>query len=75
MNHDHLQSIQNKPVVVQKMYHSNKRTLLVGEGDFSFASSLATQYGVANNIVATSLDSRGMPTCYHFFFKSSFVLH
>ncbi|KAL4554659.1 hypothetical protein LXL04_037258 [Taraxacum kok-saghyz] len=40
-----------------KHYSSNHQILLVGEGDFSFALSLATSFGSASNIVATSLDS------------------
>ncbi|CAN6684221.1 unnamed protein product [Malus baccata var. baccata] len=38
-------------------YSSSQKILLVGEGNFSFAASLATAFGSANNIVATSLDS------------------
>ncbi|XP_050235992.1 uncharacterized protein LOC126686025 [Mercurialis annua] len=38
-------------------YSSIHRILLVGEGDFSFSSSLAQSLGSASNIVATSLDS------------------
>ncbi|PKI78817.1 hypothetical protein CRG98_000777 [Punica granatum] len=44
-------------------YSSNHNILLVGEGDFSFATCLAQAFGSAPNIVATSLDSRG------FFYK------
>ncbi|KAH9312858.1 hypothetical protein KI387_027893, partial [Taxus chinensis] len=39
-------------------YSSLHRILLVGEGDFSFSSALATKFGHADNIVSTSLDSR-----------------
>ncbi|XP_031405807.1 uncharacterized protein LOC116214556 [Punica granatum] len=39
-------------------YSSNHNILLVGEGDFSFATCLAQAFGSAPNIVATSLDSR-----------------
>ncbi|KAG8661425.1 heavy metal-associated isoprenylated plant protein 41 isoform X1 [Manihot esculenta] len=39
-----------------KHYSSNHHILLVGEGDFSFSSSLARAFGSASNIVATSLD-------------------
>ncbi|XP_052621159.1 heavy metal-associated isoprenylated plant protein 41-like [Lactuca sativa] len=42
-----------------KHYSSNHQILLVGEGDFSFALSLAMSFGSASNIVATSLDSYG----------------
>ncbi|GFP90972.1 uncharacterized protein at4g26485 [Phtheirospermum japonicum] len=41
-------------------YSSRHRILLVGEGDFSFALCLATAFGDASNIVATSLDSEEM---------------
>ncbi|WCJ32554.1 hypothetical protein M5689_013974 [Euphorbia peplus] len=40
-----------------KHYSSNQRILLVGEGDFSFSTTLASHFGSASNIVATSLDS------------------
>ncbi|GLU23991.1 hypothetical protein SLE2022_399640 [Rubroshorea leprosula] len=40
------------------MYSGNHNILLVGEGDFSFSLTLATRFGSASNIVATSLDSR-----------------
>ncbi|GLJ08326.1 hypothetical protein SUGI_0086550 [Cryptomeria japonica] len=39
-------------------YSSLHRILLVGEGDFSFSSTLATRLERAANIVATSLDSQ-----------------
>ncbi|KAH0461956.1 hypothetical protein IEQ34_009531 [Dendrobium chrysotoxum] len=38
-------------------YCSAHKILLVGEGDFSFSLYLATAFGSAFNIVATSLDS------------------
>ncbi|XXG80117.1 hypothetical protein AAC387_Pa09g1055 [Persea americana] len=41
-----------------KHYSSSHRILLVGEGDFSFSACLARAFGSANNMVATSLDSR-----------------
>jgi len=40
-------------------YSSRHQILLVGEGNFSFAASLAIVFGSAHNMVATSLDSRG----------------
>ncbi|XP_004308252.1 PREDICTED: uncharacterized protein At4g26485-like [Fragaria vesca subsp. vesca] len=39
-------------------YSSKRKILLVGEGNFSFASCLAKGFGSAKNMVATSLDSR-----------------
>ncbi|XP_050149617.1 uncharacterized protein At4g26485-like isoform X3 [Malus sylvestris] len=39
-------------------YSSSQKILLVGEGNFSFAACLATAFGSANNIVATTLDSK-----------------
>ncbi|XP_057983362.1 uncharacterized protein At4g26485-like [Malania oleifera] len=41
-----------------KHYSSSHRILLVGEGNFSFAASLANAFGSASNIFATSLDSK-----------------
>ncbi|BBH01456.1 hypothetical protein with DUF2431 [Prunus dulcis] len=41
-----------------KHYSSCHRILLVGEGDFSFSVCLARAFGLAVNMVATSLDSR-----------------
>ncbi|KMT09965.1 hypothetical protein BVRB_5g121820 [Beta vulgaris subsp. vulgaris] len=41
-------------------YTSSQKILLVGEGDFSFALSLARAFGTAYNMVATSLDSLEM---------------
>jgi len=42
-----------------KHYSSKHQILLVGEGDFSFSCSLATCFGSASNIYASSLDSYG----------------
>lgn len=39
--------------------YSNKKILVVGEGDFSFSLSLAKALASATNITATSLDTRG----------------
>ncbi|CAN0922852.1 Heavy metal-associated isoprenylated plant protein 41 [Linum grandiflorum] len=39
-------------------YSSDQQILLVGEGDFSFSLCLATAFGSASNIVATSLDTK-----------------
>lgn len=44
-----------------KHYSSHHKILLVGEGDFSFSLSLANAFGSASNMVATSLDSKGVP--------------
>ncbi|XP_061342204.1 uncharacterized protein At4g26485-like [Gastrolobium bilobum] len=41
-----------------KHYSSYHKTLLVGEGDFSFSLCLAKAFGSASNMVATSLDSK-----------------
>ncbi|XP_062016001.1 uncharacterized protein At4g26485-like [Rosa rugosa] len=41
-----------------KHYTNYQRILLVGEGDFSFAVSLARAFGSSRNMVATSLDDR-----------------
>ncbi|KAB1217254.1 hypothetical protein CJ030_MR4G021067 [Morella rubra] len=41
-------------------YCSSHQILLVGEGDFSFAASLARKFGDAVNMIATSLDSKGI---------------
>jgi 25S rRNA (uracil2634-N3)-methyltransferase len=41
-----------------KHYSNVHQILLVGEGDFSFSSALANAFGSAENMVATSLDSR-----------------
>ncbi|KAG8376838.1 hypothetical protein BUALT_Bualt09G0105500 [Buddleja alternifolia] len=43
-----------------KDYCSLHRILLVGEGDFSFSSSLAKAFGCASTMAATSLDSKGI---------------
>ena len=43
-----------------KHYSSSHRILLVGEGDFSFSTCLASAFGWASNMVATSLDSQGI---------------
>ncbi|XP_019190723.1 PREDICTED: uncharacterized protein At4g26485-like [Ipomoea nil] len=42
-----------------KHYSSSQKILLVGEGDFSFSAALATAFGDASNMVATSLNSHG----------------
>ncbi|KAG8385980.1 hypothetical protein BUALT_Bualt03G0101500 [Buddleja alternifolia] len=41
-----------------KHYSSSHRILLVGEGDFSFSTCLATAFVWASNMIATSLDSQ-----------------
>ncbi|KAB1204485.1 hypothetical protein CJ030_MR8G028119 [Morella rubra] len=48
-------------------YCSSHQILLVGEGDFSFAASLARKFGDAVNMIATSLDSKDdLIRCYPF---------
>jgi len=42
-----------------KHYSNSHQILLVGEGDFSFSLALANAFGSAENMVPTSLDSRG----------------
>ncbi|KAL6999073.1 25S rRNA (uracil2634-N3)-methyltransferase [Sarracenia purpurea var. burkii] len=46
-------------------YSSSHKILLVGEGDFSFAACLATAFGSAANIIATSLDSKELLSLKH----------
>ncbi|XP_074369615.1 uncharacterized protein At4g26485-like [Apium graveolens] len=41
-----------------KHYSSKHKILLVGEGDFSFSKCLATAFGTAANMTATSLDNK-----------------
>jgi hypothetical protein len=55
-----------------KHYSSCHKILLVGEGDFSFALSLARVFCSASNMVATSLDSQG--TFLNLFFRVIFYL-
>ena len=45
-------------------YSPNHQLLLVGEGDFSFSSSLAKSFGSAFNILATSFDTYGNVTLF-----------
>ncbi|GLJ48998.1 hypothetical protein SUGI_1033730 [Cryptomeria japonica] len=49
-----------QPALEKRIMHYSDfhHILLVGEGDFSFSSALAKAFGSAENIVATSLDSR-----------------
>lgn len=55
----------------KKHYSSKQRILLVGEGDFSFSLCLATAFGSAHNLVATSLDSQGQNKSNIFYSFSS----
>jgi len=41
-------------------YNKYMRILVVGDGDFSFSTSLALAFGPAHNMVSTSLDSLGI---------------
>ncbi|XP_059442235.1 uncharacterized protein At4g26485-like [Corylus avellana] len=43
---------------IKKNYGSSHNILLVGEGDFSFAVCLAKAFGTAENMIATSFDSK-----------------
>ncbi|GLJ08330.1 hypothetical protein SUGI_0086610 [Cryptomeria japonica] len=54
------------PVLERKLMHHSSlhRILLVGEGNFSFSSSLANAFDCAHNIVARSLDSREVLRVY-----------
>ena len=47
-------------------YSNQHLILLVGEGNFSFSASLGNAFGAATNMVATSLDSKGMHSCLAF---------
>ncbi|XP_074293913.1 uncharacterized protein At4g26485-like [Silene latifolia] len=60
---DLVSDIENKLKIKDKRimhYRSNEKILLVGEGDFSFATCLANAFGDASNLFATSLDSYRM---------------
>uniref|UniRef100_A0ACD5YE46 Uncharacterized protein n=1 Tax=Avena sativa TaxID=4498 RepID=A0ACD5YE46_AVESA len=48
---------KKKEVKWLKHYSSAQRILVVGDGDLSFSLALATAFGSAENLVATSLDS------------------
>jgi 25S rRNA (uracil2634-N3)-methyltransferase len=41
-------------------HYSSSHKILVGEGDFSFASCLAKAFGTAANMIATSFHSKGI---------------
>jgi hypothetical protein len=47
------------------MYTSDQGILLIGEGDFSFALSLALRFGSGANLVATSLDREAFLHCQY----------
>jgi 25S rRNA (uracil2634-N3)-methyltransferase len=55
-------SADNKKEKWIEHYSSSQKILLVGEGDFSFATCLAKAFGTAANMIATSLESKGI---YH----------
>ena len=48
-------------------YSSSHKILLVGEGNFSFAACLGRAFGSAANMVATSLDSKGLHLDYNIY--------
>ncbi|KAK1567138.1 hypothetical protein Q3G72_008533 [Acer saccharum] len=48
-----------------KHYNNSQKILLVGEGDFSFSSCLASAFGSATNMVATSLHSEDVQITKH----------
>ncbi|XP_074303419.1 uncharacterized protein LOC141637912 [Silene latifolia] len=52
--------VSRKTVTVLRRgpYTSIQKILLVGEGDFSFSTSLAVAFGSASNMIATSLDTQ-----------------
>ena len=56
-------------------YSSNQNILLVGEGNFSFATCLAKVFGSAVNMVATSLDSRGNNNMVEIFSQFYYMQH
>ncbi|XP_073061766.1 uncharacterized protein At4g26485-like [Primulina eburnea] len=59
MEHTLVQSGDNGEAEKWIKHYSNRHDiLLVGEGDFSFAASLARAFGHASNIIATSLDTK-----------------
>ncbi|XP_047313811.1 heavy metal-associated isoprenylated plant protein 41-like [Impatiens glandulifera] len=47
-------------------YSNTHKLLLVGEGDFSFSTSIARAFGSASNMVATSL--------FHKYFRSAKIM-
>ncbi|GLJ08338.1 hypothetical protein SUGI_0086710 [Cryptomeria japonica] len=51
---------QRRPTVERRLMHysSLQSILLVGEGNFSFSSALATAFKSAKNIVASTFDSK-----------------
>lgn len=53
-------------------YSSKHKILLVGEGDFSFSLCLASAFGSATNITATSLDSEG--TYQNFIYEHIYII-
>lgn len=52
-NPEHRQKLHDKPTIP---FHPSDRILLIGEGDLSFAASLATHHG-CRNLVATVFES------------------
>ncbi|CAA0815405.1 Domain of unknown function (DUF2431 [Striga hermonthica] len=52
-------NISNKGIIIRRFRHysNEQRILLVGEGDFSFSTCLARSFGLAPNMISTSLNS------------------
>lgn len=48
-----------------KHYSRYHQILLVGEGDFSFSACLASAFGSASNMIATSLDNQATVMINH----------
>ncbi|CAH9052799.1 unnamed protein product [Cuscuta epithymum] len=59
MKHDDvIESLVAEEELIKKHYSSSQKILLVGEGDFSFGTSLVAAFGCASNLTATSLEHK-----------------